>query len=147
MALNIIINDTKLKGLIRNLDTTDWHFILHAKITVAWLNVLCTTVTGTVLVATESCDLLCARYNVIPTNLERKCNDCGTYFGVRHLISCCKGGPVIVRHNKVHDKLLYLDQQAFTSTDVWAKPLIHQRCNISKRDIRQGSEKLDTRVT
>ena len=47
------VNDAKLKGLVRNLDTTNRRFILIAKITSAWLNEQGTTVTGTVLAATE----------------------------------------------------------------------------------------------
>ena len=40
-------NDVKLKGLVRDLDTTKGHIILCAKNTGAWLNVQGTTVTGT----------------------------------------------------------------------------------------------------
>ena len=47
------VNDTTLKGLIRDLDHTNCRLILRAKITGAWLNVRGTTVTGTVLEAME----------------------------------------------------------------------------------------------
>ena len=50
----------------------------------------------------------------------------------------------IARHNEVQYKLLYLDQQAFSSAYVCAKPLIHRDRRISDRIICQGSEKLET---
>ena len=46
-------NDSKLKDLITDLDSSDWRIILCTKNTGAWLNVQGNTVTGTVLVATE----------------------------------------------------------------------------------------------
>ena len=60
------INYSKIKGLVRDLDTTKRRLILHSKSIGVWLNVQGTTVTGTLLSATESCDFLCARYNVTP---------------------------------------------------------------------------------
>ena len=44
-------------------------------------------------------------------------------------------------HNKIHDKLLYLSQRAFTSAYVRAEPIIHQGRTISEQEMRQGSEK------
>ena len=65
-------NDAKLEGLVRDIDTTVRSLILRAKITGAWLNVRGTTVTGTLFLAMDFFDLLCARYNVTPPNLQSK---------------------------------------------------------------------------
>ena len=74
----------------------------------ARLIVRSTTVSGTLLLATEFCDFLCACYNVTPLNLKSHCNGYGTAFKVRHTLSLSKRGMVIACHNKVHDELLYL---------------------------------------
>ena len=50
------VNDAKFKGLVEYIDGTDSYLILPAKNTGAWLNVRVTTVTGTVLAATEFFD-------------------------------------------------------------------------------------------
>ena len=60
----------RLKGLVRDLKVTYKCLILHAKITGAWLSVRGTTVSGTVVSATEFRDFLCACYNVSPVNLQ-----------------------------------------------------------------------------
>ena len=122
-------NDAKLKGLFKDLNTTARGLILHAKNIGAWKIVQVTMVTDKLLSAMEFSDLLCARYNVTRPNLR---------------IDCCKGGQVIARHNKVCGKLLYIERRALTSTSVWSEPLIHPVRNISERDIRQGSDKLET---
>ena len=44
---------SRLKGLVINIQGTDKRLILHAKITGAWMSVCGTTVSGTVLYATE----------------------------------------------------------------------------------------------
>ena len=43
----------------------------------------------------------------------------------------------------MHDKLLFLFQQAFNPVDVCGKTLIRQGRNISEREILQGGEKLE----
>ena len=43
---------TKLNGLVHNLKVTDWHLILRAKNTGAWLSIRGNTVSGAVLTAT-----------------------------------------------------------------------------------------------
>ena len=53
------VNDAKIKGLIRDLDTPDRYIILCAKITGVWMNVQGNKVTCTVLAATEFCGFLC----------------------------------------------------------------------------------------
>ena len=63
-------NDARLKGLVGDLLGFYWHLILCAKNTGTWLNIRCTAVTGTVMLATEIRDFLCAHYNVIPLNLQ-----------------------------------------------------------------------------
>ena len=85
--------------------------------------------------------VLCARYNVSPLNLQRHCVGCGTAFGVTHSLSCSIGGLVVVCHNKIRDKILYLSGRAFTSASVCTEPLIHQGCTGSEQEIRQGSDK------
>ena len=63
-------NDARLKGLVGDLLGFYWHLILRAKNTGAWLNIRCNAVTGTVMLATEIRDFLCAHYNVTPLNLQ-----------------------------------------------------------------------------
>ena len=133
--------ETKLKGLFRDLKGTDKRLILRAKSTGAWLSVRSTTVSGTVLSATEFWDFLCARYNVSILNLQSHCNGCVTAFGVTHVPSCSIGNLVIACHNEIHDELLYLSRRAFTSASVRAKTLIHQGRTISEQEMRQGSDK------
>ena len=58
------VNDDTLKGLVGSIKCTDRRLMLQIKNTGAWLKVHGNTVTGTVLLATEYCDLLCVRYNV-----------------------------------------------------------------------------------
>ena len=62
-------NDANIRGLVNNLKAPDLHRILCAKHTGSWMTVQSTTVTGTVLSATDFCDYLCSRHNVIPPNL------------------------------------------------------------------------------
>ena len=54
-------NKVKLKGLVKDLKSTDRRLILSAKNTGCWLTVLDNMVTGTLLAVTEFCDFLCAR--------------------------------------------------------------------------------------
>ena len=82
-----------------------------------------TTVSYTVLPATEFCDILCTRYNVTPINLQRHCNRCGATFKVRHALISRKVGLVIARQNKLCDELLCLARRAFTSASVHTGPL------------------------
>ena len=62
--------ETKLKGLVCDLKGTNRRLILRAKITGDCMSVRVTTVSGTVLSATEFRDFLFARYNVSPLNLQ-----------------------------------------------------------------------------
>ena len=103
-------NDETLKGLVGNLIGTNQRLLLSEKNTGVWMNVRGTMVTGAVLLDTEFCDLLCARYNVTPLNLQSHCDGCGTTFEVLHILSYRKGGLVIAHHNKLHDKILQSDQ-------------------------------------
>ena len=120
---------------------TDKHLLLCIKSTGAWLSVLCTTVSGTLLSTIEFRDFLCTRYNVSPVNLHNHCDRCGAAFGVTHILNCIIGGLVILFYNLIINELLYLSQRAFTSACVRAKPLIHQGRTISKKNIRQGNDK------
>ena len=132
---------TKLKGLVRDLKSTNRHLILRAKITGAWMSVRGTIVPGTVLYATEFRDLVCARYNLSPLNLQSYYDGCGTAFGVMHALRFSIGVLAIACHNKIHDELLYLPQRDFTSAYVRAEPLIHQGRTRSKKEILQVSDK------
>ena len=79
------------------------------------MSVCGTTVSGIVLLDTGLIYFLCAHYNVTPINLQSHYIGVGTAFEVCHALICISGGLVIKHHNKVHDELLYLVQQAFTS--------------------------------
>ena len=85
--------------------------------------------------------VLCARYNVPPLNLQSHCDGCGTAFRVICTLNCNMGGLVIVGHNKLRDKLLYISQRDFISVSVRSELLIHQGITRSKQGIHQGSEK------
>ena len=61
-------NEAKLKGLVKDLKSTDLRLILRAKTTGSLLIVWGTTVTVTVLAAKESRDFLCTCYDVTPSN-------------------------------------------------------------------------------
>ena len=61
--------DATLKGLVGYIMGTNQRLILHAKNIGAWLSIRGTTVTGTVLLATEFCDFLFTRYNVTLLNV------------------------------------------------------------------------------
>ena len=135
------VYESKLKGLVRNLKGIYKPLLLRAKIKGACLSVQGTTVSGTILSATEFRDFLCEHYNVSPLNLQSHCDGCGTAFEVTHTLICRIGGLVIVRHNKICDELLYLSQCTFTSEYERSKPLIHQGRTRSKQEICQGSDK------
>ena len=84
-------------GTTENLKGTYKHLLLHSKSTGAWLSVHSTTVSVTVLSATEFRYFLCARYNASPLNLQSHCDGCGTSFGVTHTLSFSIGGLFIAR--------------------------------------------------
>ena len=114
--------------------------------TVAWLSVQGTSVSGTVLSATEFRDFLCALYNVSPLNLRIHCDGCGTAFVVMHALSCSIGGLLIAHNNKIRDKLLYISRRVFTPVSVHAESLIHQSRTRSELEMFQGSDQhKDTR--
>ena len=80
-------NQTKLKGLVCNIKGNKRRLILRNKRAGAWLSICGTTVSGTVMSATEFRNFLCARYNVSSLNLLSHCDRCGTAFGVTHTLS------------------------------------------------------------
>ena len=63
--------DANFKGIVNNLKETRRHIILCAKHIGSWPTIRGTTVTGTVLMSTEFCVLLCASYNVNPPNIKK----------------------------------------------------------------------------
>ena len=48
-----VVHKSRLEGLVNNLKGTDKRLLLRAKITVAWMSVCGTTISGLVLSATE----------------------------------------------------------------------------------------------
>ena len=70
--------ESKLKGVVNNIKVRDKHILLRSKSTGSWMRVRGTTVSGTLLSATEFRDFLSARYNVSPVNLQSHCDMCGT---------------------------------------------------------------------
>ena len=133
--------ETKLKGLVQYLKVTDRRIILCAKITYAWLSVRSTTVSGTVISATEFCAFLMRVLQRFSPKTSRDTSAVVAQRLVTHKLSCNTGCLVLARDNKIRDKLLYISQCSFTSVSVRSKPLIHQGRTRSEQDIRQGSDK------
>ena len=104
------------------------------------MSVRCTTVSGTLLSATEFWCFLCACYIFFFLNLQSHCYRCGTAFCVKQALSCNTGGLVIARHKNPW-QLLYISWHTFTPASVRTKPLIHQVRTIWEKEIRQGSDK------
>ena len=65
-----IANDVKLRGIIRYQGAFKKLLFLRYKQMGAWMGARGTTVTGTILAATELCYFLCARYNVTPLTFK-----------------------------------------------------------------------------
>ena len=95
------VNDAKLKGLVRNLNVSNSHFILCVKITYAWLNLRFTTVTGKVLTATGFRDFYTHVVMLTPPTFRENAAAMENPFDVRHTLRSSKGYLVIARHNKV----------------------------------------------
>ena len=76
----------KIKGLVDDLGSPDRRIILRTKNKGSWMRLLGTTVTVTLLAATEIFDLLCAHYDVTPANLK-KCDVLSKPFSARHRLS------------------------------------------------------------
>ena len=100
--------ESRLKGLVINLQGTDKRLLLRAKSTGECLSVRGTAVSGTILSDTEFWGFLCARYKISPVNLQSHCDGCGTASGVTHTLRCSIGGLVITCHKKIRYELLYL---------------------------------------
>ena len=130
----------KIKGLLSDLKRTDKRLLLYSRIIRDWLSVHVTTVSRTVLYATEF-QFFCTHYNVSPVNLQSRCNGCGTSFGLTHILSCRICVLVLACHNKIHDELLYLYRRAFTSESICAETLIHHGRTRSEQEIRHSSDK------
>ena len=58
---------------------------------------------GTILAVTESRKFIYERYNVIPLNLERKCDGCLQTFSVSHTLSFRNVGLAIACHKEIWD--------------------------------------------
>ena len=94
-----VVNKKQLKGLVRYPKGTDRRIILQSERTGTWMSVHRTTVSGTVLSATEFRDFFCAGYNLSPLNLWSHCDSCGTAFELTHALRCSIGGLVVAHHN------------------------------------------------
>ena len=98
---------SRLKGLSSNIKGNKNSLILRAKITGAWLSIRGTTVSGTVISATEFWDFKCARYNISPIKLQSHCDRCVTSFGVTHALNCSIGSLAIARKKIVNNSFIY----------------------------------------
>ena len=65
-------NNSKLKGLVNDIEAPGRCLILSANNTGYWLIIRGTTVTGTVLAAMEFHDFLCAHYDVTSLTLKKR---------------------------------------------------------------------------
>ena len=66
-----IWDDAKLKGLVDDLEANDRRLILLTKNTGSWLIVRGTTVTGTLLAATDFCDFFVHVMMLTPLNFRK----------------------------------------------------------------------------
>ena len=68
-------NDSKLKGIVDDLEAPDRRIILRAKKNGSCLSVQSITITSTLLAPTVFCNFFCARYDVTPPNLLKTVTD------------------------------------------------------------------------
>jgi hypothetical protein len=100
------------------------HHLERARNTGAWLSILPTTATCTILSPGEFSDNLNLRYGLKPTSLPATCDGCNAPFTLSHALDCSVGGLVGQRHNEVLAELAYLASEAFTPSAVRHEPLI-----------------------
>ena len=97
-------NVAKLKGLVDDLEASDRRLIIRAKKKGYYLTLRGTTVTSTLLAATEFRDF-CANVMMLPPPPPpltlKKSEGCSHYFSIRHIISCSNGGLIISQHKEV----------------------------------------------
>ena len=67
-----------------------------------------TTVTGTVLAATEFLYFYVLVTTLTPPNLQNKYDGCMQNFSVHHALIFPNGGLVIERHNEIREKIIHL---------------------------------------
>ena len=104
-----------------------------------------TTVTGTVLAATEFCNFKCDRYNVNPVNTQNKCAGCTQTVLVRNDLRCPNCYLIITCHNEIYDDIIHLTKQDFYPKCVHGKPLIHLGCSRYEEEVRRGGILTETR--
>ena len=97
-------NDSKLKGLFKDLEEPDQHIVLRSKNTGSWLTVRGATVTGILLLAMEFRGFLCT-LQCYPPNL-RKIKGCSQYLSIRHGLSFSHVVLADACQNKVCDNIL-----------------------------------------
>jgi hypothetical protein len=96
------------------------------------LSVLPSTVNCTELSAAEFRDALLLRYAWSPPDLPSQCDGCLQKLIIRHALECKTGGLVILRHNKIRDKLSALASKALSPSVVCDEPTIHNSCTIAR---------------
>jgi hypothetical protein len=99
--------------------------ILCRKETGMWLTLAPSTVNGTKLSTQEFRDHLFLRYGKRPPDLPSHCDGCLVKFDICHALQCKKGGLVIMRHNKIKDKLCDLLSKALVPSAVHDKLIIY----------------------
>ena len=75
--------------------------------------------------------IICARYNINPSNLHIICNGCLQTFYVNHALIRRNRGLVITRHNAIRDKIIHPDRQYLPPGYIHREPLIQQGHIIS----------------
>jgi hypothetical protein len=131
-------NDVELELLASRLSCDERRTILRGKETGQWLTVMPSAVNGTELSAQEFRDALLLRYSRSPGDLQSHCDGCGQTFGVRHALSCMKGGLVISRHNEIRDELSDLASKALVPSAVRDEPRIHTSRAVEKKTVLEA---------
>jgi hypothetical protein len=120
------VHKSALAAILNPLPVSLSRAIMRGAETGTWLTVLPLIIAGTELSLDEFCDSLHIRYCCTPAGLQPTCDGCGASSNTRHDFSFAKGGLVISRHNKLHDKLCDMASRAFQPSAVRDEPKIHK---------------------
>ena len=120
-----VSNNAKLQGIFSDQGVFYKRLFLRTKHMSACIGAQCTTVIVTVLTSMGICDFSCARYNVNPPNLQKKCDGFLKTFSDRHALSCSNGVLVVAHHNYIRDNIIHLSRQDLSPNCIRSKPLIH----------------------
>jgi hypothetical protein len=99
--------------------------MLRAKETGTWLTTMPNCLNATELSADEFRDSLRLRLGLAPLGLPDRCDGCGHRFSLGHVMTCKKGGLVLLRHNDVVAEWYHLCAQVLSPAAVSDEPLIH----------------------